>query len=577
VVSLPTFRGPHGPLALQVCLFALLVNPAFGAVLPPEAGARLGIAFAELGPAWELREAAVNESEVEGTLCAGEDCYEVRLTEPSPICEGLLLPAWCVNISSGSPDELRTAIKEEFGGHRLSDFWLVPDADVGGLGIADKPPSSVLFPVLLALALLLLPIPAGWALGAGLRLLRGGRVAPVWGALLMLLVPLAPAFLIPLKYLPTGFYDLAGMGLLVGSGLVAGGHRWGGSVGRREVFLAVGALTLAALAVEVVVRLALPAPAAFPPPSEATIEMVARGAGGVGGQACKGLFPERFPEVVQERDRVPGRARRVLHVGDSMVEGVGVEPGERFVSRLNQVDDATAHINAGFSGTGPEFYYLATRRWQALGKSDLVIWYLYLFNDIDGGLQEPYGCCDGFPLLAYGEEGFEVTCPEWKVTVEENRFKSSPAPYPLRVATAYFRTAGHLVELHNRVVQLSHREAVPLDEALRRTGLVLREAAADLAQQSVEFTVILLPYRGALEGDAEVRRTMAPMLDGVLELCDSLGIRCLDGSEAFGALTESGTVEAGFINEPVWDYHFSAEGHRIVAEWLVGVLGLGGA
>jgi hypothetical protein len=258
-----------------------------------------------------------------------------------------------------------------------------------------------------------------------------------------------------------------------------------------------------------------------------------------------------------------------------MVEGVGVEPGERFVARLNRMNGTTAHVNAGFSGTGPEFYYLATKRWQALGKSDAVVWYLFLFNDIDGGLQESYGCCGGSTLLAWGENDFEETCPEWQVSVAGNRFQNGPAPYPLRVATAYSRTAGHLVELHNRLVQRSPREAVPLAESLRRTGLVLRAAATELGEQGVEFTVVLLPYRGVLEGDVEVRERLAPMVEGVVGLCESLGIRCLDGAAALAELTAAGEVEKGFINEPVWDYHFSARGHGLVAEWLVRVLGLG--
>ncbi len=548
-----------------------------GAVLPPAAGERLGAAFDKLAPNWGLKSAAVGENHVLASLCDKQQCYDVQFEEPQADCAGLSLAAWCIGFDDTSPNSLRIAIEAEFGSHRPADFWLVPEADAGGHGIAEEPPPSAIFPVLLALSLLLLPIPLGWALGVGLRRFKERRVAASWGGALMLLVPLLPAFFIPLNYLPVGFYDLLAIGLLIGIGLVAGGHRWGRTIVLREALLVAGALMVALVIVEVVVRLALPAPAAFPPPTEASFRLVATGANGVGGQACKGLFPERFPELVQERSGVVGRTGQVLHVGDSMVEGVGVEPGERFVSRLNQLDARAAHINVGFAGTGPEYYYLATRRWQTLSKSGAVVWYLYLFNDIDGGLQEPYGCCGGSTLLAYGEDQFEERCPAWKVGAPDNRFQNSPAPYPLRVATAYFRTAGHLVQLHNRLVQVSPRGAVPLAESLRRTGLVLRKAVRELGEQGVGFTVVLLPYRGVLEGESVEQQRISPMRSGVLEICEQHGIRCLDGTAPFARLVESGDVESAFINEPVWDYHFSAEGHRIVAEWLVEVLGLGGA
>ena len=573
MVNSPSSRVARGLVLVLAFLLLLGAFPVLAAVLPPAAGERLGAAFARLVPAWELHEAAVEESEVVASLCAEGTCHEVHFTEPSPDCSGLSLPAWCVHFNAAAPAALRAAVAGEFGGHERADFWLVPEADEGGLGIAQEPPPSALIPVLLALALLLLPIPSGWTIGAALLRLRGDRIGPLWGAGLMLLVPLAPAFLLPLEYLPVGFYELAWLGFFVGVGLVLGGHRWGRALGLREGGVLAGGLFVALALLEVGVRLVLPAPPAFPPPSQAAFRLSVTGAAGVGGQACKGLFPGQFPEVVQERDRFPGRARRVLHVGDSMVEGVGVEPAERFVSRLNEMGDDTAHVNAGFSGTGPDYYYLATRRWLALKGGDAVVWYLYAYNDIDGGLQEPYGCCGGSALLSFGDTDFSVACPEWKFGEQGNRFQRSPAPYAARVATAYLRVAGHLVALHNRLVQPPRQNLVPLNEALRRTGQVLRKTAAVLAEHGAEFTVVLLPYRGVLEGDSEVAARLAPMTEGVLALCRAEGIRCLDGSEAFGPLVESGEVGKGFIDEPVWDYHFSAMGHRLVAEWLFEWLG----
>ena len=577
MVESPSTRARRGLHLIIAMVVALSAVPLFAAVLPPAAGDRLGAAFGRLAPDWKLGMAAIGDQFVVSSLCDMHMCYDVNLEEPSRDCAGLSLAAWCVEFGDDAPAELRAAVESEFGAHELADYWIVPEADEAGLGIADEAPLSPLVPVMLAFFLLLMPVPLGWGLGVGLRWIRGARVESVRGASLLLLTPVLPAFLLPLDLFQLGFYDVAWSGLFVGAGLLVGGHRWGKVLGLREGVILVVALVLALAILEVGVRLFLRPPPAFPPPSQATLRLPPSGLAGVGVQACKGLFPAEFPEVVQERDFLPGRNRRVLHVGDSMVEGVGVERSERFVSLLNQLDNRAAHVNAGFSGTGPDYYYLATRRWLELKKSDAVVWYIYPFNDIDGGLQERYGCCDGRPLLSFVQEDFEVDCLEWKLGDPGNRFQRSPAPYPWRVATAYSRAAGHLVKLHNDLVLPRERDAVPLQEALRRTRLVLRRNARELADQGVEFTVVLLPYRGVLEGDSQEAERLAPMRDGVLAVCEVEGIRCLDGAGLFGELVESESVEKGFINEPVWDYHFSAAGHRLVAEWLVRVLGLGGA
>lgn len=561
----------------MVWLVAILVSLptalSLAAVLPPAAGEKLEAAFGELEPEWELGEASIREREVVAKVCAQSACHEVRLTEPSADCDGLSLDAWCVRFGSGATAELRSVIEGEFGGHRPEDFWLVPGADKGGTGIAEEPARSALVPLLLALSLLLLPILAGWVLGAGLRYLRNGRVKSIWGAFLAFLLPISPAFLLPADYLFVGFYDLTLAGLLLGGGVLLGGHKWGGAVGLREGAVLVGGLLAALALLELCVRLLLPAPPAFPPPAEASFLFGGGGAAGVKGQACKGLFPGRFPEIVQARDPFPRRARRVLHVGDSMVEGVGVQPGERFVSLLNDLDLETAHVNAGFSGTGPDFYYLATRRWLALQAGNSVVWYLFLFNDLDAGLSDEYGCCGGTPLLSFASGELAVECTSWMLAEQGSRFRTSPAPYSMRVATAYLRTAGHLVALHNRLVSEPRRETVALDVSLARSSLVLRKMAKELAEEGVEFTVVLLPYRRALEGDDAVSGKLAATQARVLQMCLDVGVRCLDGGEAFGSLAESGSIAAAFVSKPVWDYHFSNRGHRLLAEWLRRVLG----
>ncbi len=546
----------------------------FAAVLPPAAGERLGAAFAELEPEWELEEATIVEEEVAARLCGADGCFELVLSQPGDGCSGTLLPAWCISFADDCPEALAKTVVDRFKRYSFRDFWQVPEKDKGGLGIDEEAGASPLSAYLLALALMLSSLLCGILLGGLLlRRLLGRRLTSVRGALVLLVPPLLPAFLLPMSWLFVGFYDLVLYGILVAVGMVFSGHSLGAKTGWREVALLVGAVAVSLLLLESGVRLLLPPPPAFPPSQDASFWLVPMGTADASGTACKSIFPAQYPELVQARARFPERPRRVLHVGDSMVEGVGVPRAERFVALLNGESAKVSHVNAGISGTGPAHYYLLTRHWTKLLKTNMVVWYLFPYNDFESGLVAKYGCCGGRSLLQFDGDGFAVACTAWEADERNTRFSISPAPYPLRVATGQLRLAGHLVSLLVRLTRPVPGPVVGEEESLRRTRLVLRRGGDELEEQGIRFAVVLLPFRGLLEGDTAVAPALARRRTSVLEICQDLQLDCYDGLAALAGLRGAEEISAAFINDPVWDYHFSGEGHRLLAEWLERELG----
>src|SRR5690606_22826772 len=76
---------------------------------------------------------------------------------------------------------------------------------------------------------------------------------------------------------------------------------------------------------------------------------------------CEALFPSdaSSPSSFAARwahadaDRRP---LKVLHVGDSMLEGAGVSPDETVTAELGRLQPDVAHVNAGYGGTGTDLH-----------------------------------------------------------------------------------------------------------------------------------------------------------------------------------------------------------------------------
>jgi hypothetical protein len=549
-------------------------DPAAERVLVPESAARLQEALGEPAAGLVLDGAQLEAQGASVTFCRGDGgCWGVRLEAPSAACGGRGLPAACLAFDEGVPEAEQEAVAAALSGLEVDDLWQRPGAlerqeedDWAALGQGKPgwPPLPVLlFSFAIPLGFLLLGAGAGWLL----KRFRGRPLAAAWLPPLFLLVPLLPVCLVPYAWLGVAAWDAVVWALALGFGGFLTAHRWGLPGGAARYGLLLAGLLVGLLLAEGAVRLLMPAPPAFPVLSADLLTEQRGMLFPADGEPCRALFAAST-EGWEARGGGLDRPLRVVHVGDSMVEGVGVRPEETFVAELNRRTSEVAHVNGGFNATAPDFYFALTRRWAALFEPDLVVWYLFLANDFsDHGLGE-YGCCGGGRLIDVEAEGVEDLCPELsEVPVDgENRFAVSPVPTAVRAATGFSWLARYALWLLRADLVESALPESAYAPALARTERLLATARRELDGRGIAFAAVVLPARASLEDVDGPNLAARELTAEILRICERTGVTCLDPWEHLVAAVREAGVPPWFGPAP--DFHFSPAGHRRFADWL---------
>jgi lysophospholipase L1-like esterase len=559
VITVERHAGRLG--AASVLALALASAPAAAAdrVIPP-AGAKLVFdALGRAGPGFTLVSARVEGGAVWASVCRTADptrCFSLALAEAAGGCAGARAGAWCVAYPDGPPpDEAGERLLAALGALRREDVWV--DAEVAPRAAASAPPpppEEHRHPFALALALVAVPLAAGLALGHRLR--RTG--------LLLAAVPLVAAAAALPALRRVGAWDVLAAAVWLGLGLVAGAARLPARALLPRAALAIAAAAVALGVLEAASR-ALPEPAAaFAPPGRARLFFAAA----PGAERCAPLYPAADPSALAERTAAvrPG-APLVLHVGDSMVEGVGVPRDEAFPAVLGRMDPAVDHVNAGWADSSLDAELLVARAWTGRLRVARVVLYVFGANDL-AELDRASPCCVGGPLLdAAGAARCDAPgLPSSRLDL----LAASPPPYPVRVATAgsaLARRAALGFGAIGRMIDRLRRGPPSSPEARwARYASLLGVLRDDLARRSVPLTVVYLPSRAALESAAP-RETADYALRGrVLARCRELGVPALDPWEMLEAAVRDDGAARWFLPPP--DIHFTREGHRRMAEWL---------
>ncbi len=371
-----------------------------------------------------------------------------------------------------------------------------------------------------------------------------------WRGAATIVVPAVAAVALAPSLMQFGIWDMLSFGALAGVGALLGSGRL--TPRRGEWAIAATSALVALMIGEVVLRYFTSAPA-FPPIGAARLRIGYFESGMANG--CEQLFG-----AIDLPPRLPG-IRRMIHVGDSMVEGVFVGKAERFTNVLQQLEPEWQHVNAGVSSTGPDFYLEYLRKHLDIAPADAAAMYILLAND-ERDLDTPYRCCDDGPLLEYRDGEVFERCPHFpQQSRTEVRLdwllRHSPPPYPLRVATGFSHTARLIAGLFADTVDRLQRGSV-VSSPREHMTLVINAFAKEMIRRNMRGVVVLLYSVSDLTNSIDAAHAIA-------DVATAAGLPVLDAAPVLRANAIGGDPRSLYVDDQL---HFNAVGHRVIGRWL---------
>ena len=281
----------------------------------------------------------------------------------------------------------------------------------------------------------------------------------------------------------------------------------------------------------------------------------------------------------------------VVHVGDSMVEGLGVPAEQRFVSQIGQAHPAQEHAVMARPGAGPDTHLIVVDRvvTRMRPRPALVVLYLFPGNDVHD-IDVPRLCCDGLPPLRWeGDRPVErFGSARWRLS-RRQVIGQSPAPWFLRALGPSSHAAAAMLEAWDGMmraandrglVEMNPAEVARLPEAerWRRMERIVAAIRGRLAAQGVPALAVVIPYRLTLEqsvGNAArglnaIFPTYAEGSAAHARFVEILTRAGFDTVDAFPVMQEMARANTPGLYARAYpnDWHFGPEGHRRLAAWL---------
>jgi hypothetical protein len=524
-------------------------------VLLPSVAAPIQAAFQHMAPALRYQGIGIDRDQVNARLChVAGDCFALRLTQPEG-CEDTVVGPFCAHRTDGplSRDDvaaLRAGLEPETT-HIAWEDAAQPSE------VANAQRQAERTGMVKGIAWLFAPLLLGALLGWLMRR-PGGRMSGAVTFLAFVTVPLLAAMAAGHVTTRLRSSDLLLASLLLGVGLIVVAHR--AFADTRAIALAAATLLVGVGLLEVTARLFLPMPPSFQradvmeSPAHLSHDVVCAMAfgtpipGEVEGRVGLGRrSSERF--VVR-----PGTQRSVLHVGDSMVFGQGVNEEDTFVARLAALRPGEDEINAAIPGTAPDEYVVMMRHWLDHAAVQQVVLYLFEGNDFSG-LDTRHACTGWQPLFSYAPDGVSLR-PRATALLKGRQLLAGPVPQVVTSLAPWSRIAGHVVALMSDF-QRRDLEVEEADEVrLEHLRLLLESARQTLAARHIALAVVYLPGN---HGAGKPYDSPHRMIDVVR----SLGIPLADATGVIDAARTQGQSLFGPDGS-----HFNPTGHALLATWL---------
>ena len=524
-------------------------------VLTQSAATQLEQGFAQLPGDLTLTDAQVRADRVDVRICPRSGaCAQLTLTHPRQPCTGERTPAFCVQFVGPQPPFAAEVLRAV--ARFPPTIWRATQ-HASPLPQLEARDDSPLRRHLAALAWLAL-----WGLLPLLLGLLAGSLARRWPRLRKpcLALPLAPA-LLALVWPSLPFGDAVLMAVL---GVLAAFWRLDAQPQRRQRWLLAGGLLALGLALlEISLRVAGPVPPLVQdsrmgflqtPPLQ--VEPSLRGTDESVNLASWAealcVDPAQFRVL---RARAP-RSPWVLHLGDSMLFGVGLTAAQAVPDQLAVLLPQWTHVNAGLPGSTIDLQFaLLQRLLRAWPAPVAVVLHAYPGNDLDG-LDEPLDVCGSQPVLSQPPQPVAVTCqPRVQATLRQ-RLLHAPLPLPIVRAAQWSWLARRLVAAL-QVAQSGTRLAQVQDPKQRYLAIAgaLQQV---LQRQQIPLLAVLMPVRTRIvPGGVTAARSLT-------QVFDSLGIPVLDSQALCDERMEP---QAPLFLGPQ-DIHLAPQGAVRYAQWL---------
>ena len=558
-------------------------------VVPPSASGPIARAFARMEPALRVEDIEIVRDHVMARVCTAPGsaaCFSMRLDPPRAACPGTSAGPFCVSFPEAQPPAATVAtITRALEPTDGTLIWAAPVATPGAGhtdGRSEPGTEADAWPwtVATSVALLAVPIAVGALVGVAMRRVRRRRLGGFLAAVACVVVPTAGALGLVTRFPVVGLWDAGLEGLLFGFGVLWSAHR--ALAEGRNLLLLASSLTVSLFGLELCARLFLPPPPGFPMRGGPHLLLADALRGDLTSQpwdtlskdiVCSIVYEDEYPgildggaarDVVTPRNFVPRPdvRRRVLHLGDSMAFGFGLNRDETLTADLERLEPGVQHINAAIPGTAPDAYFAVLERWIATHEIDLVVMHIYEGNDLDG-LDSHYPCCAWQSLLAYDAGGAALRCPTatapdlGRAGLTWLRYHNPP-PYLVRALIGTSSAAAYVGAAMAREPYLLVDQ--PTSTRLEHLEAILRSARDVLAARHIPFVVDVLPTRTWLEN----LQTWQHHGPAILDAAHRVDVPALDPS---GPLRDA-VVHGQHLFFENGDIHHNADGQALLATWL---------
>jgi hypothetical protein len=256
-------------------------------------------------------------------------------------------------------------------------------------------------------------------------------------------------------------------------------------------------------------------------------------------------------------------ARRVLHLGDSMIEAYELPADMDPPHRLSALRAPDEHFDLGVSALGTDAELAILRTWLPRLHPTEVVLHLFPGNDV-ADLDAPFACCNAGPLLE-ADAAVSLRCPQpsWHATFA-SVFNASPPPYAIRLCAQWSELCSVASYRHQVAVRPRSGPFVE-HERLDRMIAILRAIDREVTAAGISWTISVLPVREGYVHPPAVERSH------VLERVRASGLPFVDPAPAFErAMHEH--PRARWFQPMTSNPHFDVDGSQFYAAWLADTL-----